>query len=97
MTAVKRVWENYTLIIWGAKLDTLGIEEEHSEPGTEDPGALPQTNRVRGVGKKTAIPCRAAMSSTKVKILLEQKMKEILREMTENTGDAVIKSLSYTK
>lgn len=54
-----------------------------------------QARGMRGVEKKAAIPWRkaeTAASSTKAQIFLEQTMKEMLREMDEDTGNFVIKT-----
>lgn len=50
---------------------------------------------MRAEGKTPAVTWRAAekvVSASKVQIFLEQKMKEMLREMDEDTGDFVIKT-----
>lgn len=66
----------------------------------EDVAPLPQATAMRSAGRKATITWRAAgkgTSSTKVLIYLEQNVKEMLRKMDEDTGDFIIKALSYGK
>lgn len=81
----------------------LGIEEEWSESSDEAWGGhgSPSTGHCDEKSRKeNNITWRAAgkvTSSTKVLICWEQNMKEMLRKMDEDTGDFIIKALSYGK